>query len=53
MNFFVRLGKKFNRYRLSKLQEVSEKLLNALMEIIPGEKLVKKFKEKDYNLLDD
>lgn len=53
MSFFVGILSKFSRYKLEKLVEVSEKVLNALMEIIPGEKLVKKFKEKDYKLLNN
>lgn len=53
MNFFVGVMRKYGRYKLPKLLEVSEKILNVLVEIIPGEKLVKRFREKDYKLLTD
>lgn len=40
MAFFVEILRKYSRFKLVELKMASEKVLNALMEIIPGEKLV-------------
>ena len=45
--------RKYGRYKLPKLLEISERVLNVLMELIPGEKLVKRFRESDYKLMTD
>lgn len=53
MRFFVKIQEKYYSYKFRQLNEASEKVLNSLVEIIPVDKLVKKFKEPDYELLAD
>jgi hypothetical protein len=53
MDFFVQLSRKYSKYKLKEFDDVCEKVLNALLEFIPGQRLVKKFNDPDYKLMHD
>ena len=53
MDFFVSMLQKYQKYNMRELEAISEKVLNNLMEVIPGSKLVQKFNEATYKLMEN
>ena len=53
MDFFVQLSKKYSRYKLPQFNEVCDKVLNSLLENVPGQRLIEKFSEPEYRLMED